>query len=200
MSVALPIQPLPEPDREERSELDESVLEACRRRDPKALRLWVARYERPVFAFLSRSLGSGSHVEDLAQEVFVRAFAALDRFDPEGPARLTTWMLSIAWRVAQEARRKRAVPTLHPADAARFVHDPGTPEERHDRREIVRAFERAAAQLPEEQLDAFVLAEFHGLSMAEIAQVLEVPEATVKTRIFRAREKLRKLLAPIREA
>ena len=200
MSVALPIEPLLISAPDERGELDASVLEACRRREPQALRLWVTRYERPVFAFLSRSLGSGPHVEDLAQEVFVRAFSALERFDPKGPARLTTWMLSIAWRVAQEARRKRAVPAMHPADAAHFVHDPGTPEERHDRWEIARAFERAARKLPEDQLDAFVLAEFHGLSMAEIADVLEVPEATVKTRIFRARDKLRKLLAPIREA
>ena len=201
MSVALPFQPLMAPVADEdRMELDEEVLHRCQRRDPQALRLWVSRYEKPVFAFLSRALGSGPHVEDLAQEVFVRAFAALDRFDPRGSARLTTWMLAIAWRVAQEARRKRAVPPMDPEDAARFVHDPGTPEQGHARQEIARAFERAALQLPSEQLDAFVLAEFHGLTMSEVADVLGVPEATAKTRLFRAREKLRKLLAPIREA
>jgi RNA polymerase sigma-70 factor, ECF subfamily len=201
MSAALHFQPILAPVVDvDRDELEESVIEACRRRDPQALRTWVSRYERPVFAFLSRSLGSGPHIEDLAQEVFVRAFAALDRFDPHGPARLTTWMLSIAWRVAQEARRKRAVPPMHPADAAHFVHDPGTPEQRHARQELAHAFEQAASQLPEDQLDVFVLAEFHGLTMSEIANMLGVPEATVKTRLFRAREKLRKLLAPIREA
>lgn len=200
MSAALRVQPIEQAHPEAGQELDIAVIEACRARDPKALRVWVARYERPVFAFLSRSLGAGPHVEDLAQEVFARAFTALDRFDPNGPARLSTWMLGIARRVAQEQRRKRAIPLLHPADVAKLVHDPGTPDQAHDRRCIAEAFERAAAQLSEDQLDAFLLAEFHGLSMSEIASILEVPESTAKTRLHRAKEKLRKLLTPLREA
>ncbi len=182
-----------------REELDASVIEACRRRDPKALHRWVSRYERMVFAYLSRSLGRGSHVEDLAQEVFLRAFSALPRFEPDGSARLSTWMLGIAWRVVQEWRRKRPAQFIDPADAEVLLHASGDPEQGHGQRELALAIERAAAQLPVDQLDAFVLAEFHGLTMSEVAGVLGVPENTVKTRLFRAKEKLRKLLAPVRE-
>lgn len=182
-----------------REELEPDVIEACRRRDPKALHIWVSRYERMVFAFLSRTLGPGPHVEDLAQEVFMRAFAVLDRFDPRGPAKLSTWMLAFGWRVAQEARRKRVAVSVDPSVAAEYLVDPSDPEQRQVLQELVHALQHAASQLPPDQLDVFVLAEFHGLSMSELASVLEVPENTVKTRLFRAKEKLRKLLALERE-
>lgn len=199
MNATLSLQHVLPPIDGTREELELDVIEACRRRDPKALHIWVSRYERVVFAFLSRSLGSGPHVEDLAQEVFVRAFAALDRFDPRGPAKLSTWMLAFAWRVAQEARRKRVTAPVDPSDAAVLLLDPSDPEQRQGRRELAHALQEAASQLPPDQLDVFVLAEFHGLSMSELASVLDVPENTVKTRLFRAKEKLRKLLAPERE-
>jgi DNA-directed RNA polymerase specialized sigma24 family protein len=64
-----------------------------------------------VFAYLSRTLGAGPHVEDLAQEVFLRACRGLAAFDANGAARPSTWLLTIASRVAIDARRKRHVPT-----------------------------------------------------------------------------------------
>src|SRR5579859_5748235 len=88
-------------------ELDAATLEGCRARDPEALRRFVVRYQRMVFAFFSRTLGSGPHVEDLAQETFLRAFRALPRFDVTGPARPSTWLLTIATRLVQDERRKR---------------------------------------------------------------------------------------------
>jgi RNA polymerase sigma-70 factor (ECF subfamily) len=71
----------------------------------------------------------------------------------------------------------------------------GTPETSFSRGELAGAIERAAAALPEEQRMALVLADYHGLSTAEMAAAMEVPEATVKTRLFRAREKMRIALA-----
>jgi RNA polymerase sigma-70 factor (ECF subfamily) len=174
-------------------EIDRATLARCRLRDPAALRQFVLRYQPHVFAFLSRALGRGPHVEDLAQEVFLRASQALGRFDPDGPARLSTWLLTIAARVAADARKKRKLP-LVPPQLGLGVADPATPETEARRRELAGALELAARQLPDDQLDAFVLAEFHDLSMAEIAQVLGVPENTAKTRLFRARERLRALL------
>lgn len=182
-----------------RSELDPATIEACRRGDPVALRRFVITYERPVFAFLSRSLGAGPHVEDLAQEVFLRAYRALHRFDPAGPARLSTWLLTIARSVAMDARKRRR-PKAVPLREATVPVDPATPETERRRREIARAFERAAAELSPDQRDAFVLAQFHGLSMAEIAEMLGIPENTVRTRLFRARRRLRTLLHEVREA
>ena len=93
-----------------RAELETETLEACRTGDPKALRRFVVRYEPVVFAFLSRTLGPGPHVEDLAQEVFLKAFRAVTRFVPDGPARASTWLLTIATRVAIDARKRKRVP------------------------------------------------------------------------------------------
>lgn len=89
-------------------ELNPRTLARCRAKDPVAFRAFVVRYERPVFALVSRLLGRGPHVQDVAQEAFVRAYEAFPRFDPEGPARPSTWLLTIATRVALDwARRER---------------------------------------------------------------------------------------------
>jgi RNA polymerase sigma-70 factor (ECF subfamily) len=184
-----------------RRELDAGTLAACRAGDPAAIRAFVIHYQGLVFAFLSRSLGRGPHVEDLAQEVFLRACRALPDFDGQGSARLSTWLLTIASRLAIAARRKRHVPTapLDPELSGRSGLDSATPETERARRELGRALEAAAAQLPPDQRDAFVLAELHGLDMNELARVLDVPENTAKTRLFRARARLRELLRDIWE-
>jgi RNA polymerase sigma-70 factor (ECF subfamily) len=179
-------------------ELEPSVLEGCRTGDAQALRAFVARYQGVVFAFLSRALGAGPHVEDLAQEVFLRACRALPHFDGAGPARPSTWLLTIASHVAIDARRKRRVP-VQPLEPDVAVAGPDTPETERRRVEIGRAVARAAAALPDEQRDVFVLAEFHGLDMNEIGSVLSIPEGTAKTRLFRARERLRALLKGVWE-
>jgi len=181
------------------AELDTATIEACRRGDSVALKRFVVTYQRQVFAFLSRSLGGGTHIEDLAQEVFLRAYRALPRFEPSGPARLSTWLLTIARSVILDARKRRRLRVV-PLQDSMEATDPNTPETERRRREIARAFERAAAQLSSEQRDVFVLAQFHGQSMAEIAAVLGIPENTVRTRLFRARERLRTLLREVREA
>jgi RNA polymerase sigma-70 factor, ECF subfamily len=199
MVTLLEMQPMaPSPIAAASSELDMDWIERCRTRDPAALRQFVAQYHHMVFAFLSRTLGPGPHVEDLAQEVFLRASQALPRFNASGPARLSTWLLTIASHAASDARKRRHL-RLVPTDQGLRVPDPATPETEARRREIGTALARAAAQLTDQQRDVFVLAEFHGLTMAEIGSVLSVPENTVKQRLFRARERLRELLAAVRE-
>jgi len=179
-------------------ELGRDVLERCRRRDPVAFRAFVGRYERPVFALLSRILGRGPHVEDLAQEAFLRAFRAFPKFDLDARAKPSTWLLTIATRLALDAK-KRATLTTVPIDAAANVGGAATPETERARAELRMSIERAAAALPEDQRVAFVLAEFHALSIAEIATIVEAPEATVKTRLFRARARLQTSLGNLVE-
>jgi RNA polymerase sigma-70 factor (ECF subfamily) len=171
-------------------EIDRSTLARLRARDEMAFRAFVVRYERPVFALLSRMLGRGPHVEDIAQETFLRAFRALPKFDPEGAARPSTWLLTIATRLALDARKRHVVPTTTLDDASAIALS-DTPEGDRARRELGRAIERAASELPDDQRAAFVLAELHGFTMAELARALLVPEATAKTKLFRAREKMR---------
>jgi len=158
-----------------------------------AFRAFVVRYQRMVFALLSRMLGHGPEVEDLAQETFVRAYKAFPDFDPNGSAKPSTWLLTIATRLALDSRKKKNVANASIDDAG-DVTTGSTPEITAARRELGQAIAEAASTLPDEQRAALILAEIHGLSIAEIASALEVPENTAKTRLFRAREKMREAL------
>jgi RNA polymerase sigma-70 factor (ECF subfamily) len=175
-------------------ELDRRTLDRCRAKDPIAFRALVVRYERAVFALLSRMLGRGPHVQDLAQDTFLRAYEALPRFDPEGPARLSTWLLTIATRLALDWAKRRDVdpPLVMPPAAP-------TPETLGARRELARAIERAAQGLTVEQRAVFLLADLHELSVPEIALAVGVAEGTVKSRLSRAREHMRAALLPLRK-
>src|SRR5262245_41485036 len=105
MTPALLDSPAP-PAPPRAAELARDVLVRCRARDPMAFRAFVVRYERPVFALLSRLLGRGPHVEDLAQEAFLRAFRAFPTFDVDRDAKPSTWILTIATRLALDARKQ----------------------------------------------------------------------------------------------
>ncbi len=187
---------------EREDELDPGVLQRCRQGDPLAFRAFVVRFEKPVFALLSRVLGRGPHVEDLAQETFLKAYRALPRFDPEGPAQVSTWLFTIATRTAIDAVRKRRVSERALADS--LQHEPevehaDTPERQAELTRMRRAIGEALGDLPVDQRAAFVLFEIHGLSLPEVAEALDIPAATAKTRVFRARKKLEDALAAFKE-
>lgn len=178
-------------------ELAGSVLVRCRERDPVALRAFVERYQRAVFALLSRMLGPVPEVEDLAQETFLRAFRALPSFDPHGAARPSTWLLTIATRLALDRfRRQSHESTLGHSES--LAATPASPERALEHSELRRAIARAVEALPIDQRAAFVLSEFHALSIADIARALDASESTVKTRLFRARARLSQALAQYR--
>ena len=161
------------------------------------MRAFIARYEQVVFAVLSRIVTHRDDVQDLAQETFLRAIHSVGRFDATKKAKLSTWLCTIATRVAldhlrKEQTRKRLTPMLSAVDRR-------TPERLSKDQELRKAIQVAVEALPGDQRAAFVLAEFHGLSHREIGEAINAPEATVKTRLFRAREKLRHTLAKFRE-
>src|SRR5262245_43138219 len=91
------------------SELSHAILARCVAGDAAALHAFVTHYQVAVFALLSRLLGRGPHVEDLAQETFLRAFRALPDFDLNGAARPSTWLLTIGTRLALDVRRRNGV-------------------------------------------------------------------------------------------
>jgi RNA polymerase sigma-70 factor, ECF subfamily len=203
IALAVPFVDAPDPRAPDAAssrvlELDGATLVRCKSRDPMAFRAFVVRYERAVFALLSRLLGRRPDLEDLAQETFLRAFRAFPAFDIEGAARPSTWLLTIATRLALDLRKRRSGTEESFAVAPELRVD-ATPETERARRALGRSIEAAAAQLSDDQRAAFVLAEFHGLSMGEIARALDVPEATAKTRLFRAREAMREALKGERE-
>lgn len=174
-----------------RTELDRETLERVKRGDRDAFLAFVRCYERPLFAFLSRWLGCGTHVEDIAQDTFVRAHQAIARFDADGSARLSTWLFAIATRLAIDRGRKEGRSHDAPNDPGAA---PQTPEHEASRKQLGNALREAIESVPEEFRAIFVLVEFHDLSLRDAANVLSIREATAKTRLFRAREKLRDLL------
>jgi len=174
-------------------EIAPGLLLRCQAGEPAALRAFVECYQRAVFALLSRTIGRHPEVEDLAQETFLRAIRALPTFDADGAARLSTWLLTIATRLALDACRKRTR-EQRPALAA----DPmsaSTPEHEAQRAQLRDAITSAIDELPSDQRAAFVLAEFHGFAIEDIATALRTRKSTVKTRLFRARAKLSRALA-----
>ncbi len=181
-------------------ELDDVSLSLARRGDERACRRLVEIYERAVFALLSRLLLSHrALVEDLAQETFLRVFRALPGFVSDGPARLSTWILTIATRLALDELKRRR-PASAPFELAARVPTAGDPERRLDDGRLRRALEAALAELPAEQRAVFVLREHHELAYEEIARSLEVDVGTVKSRLFRARTSLRARLMEVRDA
>jgi RNA polymerase sigma-70 factor (ECF subfamily) len=157
--------------------------------DTEAFRLLVVRYQRPLFGFI-RNLVPGPDGEDIAQDVFLAAFANLASFDPSR-AGFSTWLFTIARNRCLAALKKR-----RPVLCARLPEraDSRTPDVEASEEEWFRRLDDALEQLPVEQRTAFVLAELQGLAHDEIARMEGVSVGTVKSRLSRAREKLRALL------
>ena len=174
------------------AEVDDVTLKRAQRGDERAWRDLIARFERPVHALIWRLLvGRAQHrAEDLTQETFVRVLRALPGFDPAGRASLSSWILTIATRLALNELRR-------PDHRELAAEPPGT--ERADapleRQRLGAALARAVAQLPEGQRAVFVLREYHGLDYEEIAAALEIDAGTVSSRLTRARAAMRAALA-----
>ncbi|MHC4472819.1 MAG: sigma-70 family RNA polymerase sigma factor [Planctomycetota bacterium] len=169
---------------------DASVITRVRSGDREAFRVLVERYQSALLALL-RSLMPGIHDrEDAAQESFLAAFDNLDRFD-ETRGSFRAWLFRIARnRALNELKRRRPEP--HPA-AVESAASAGRPADRGDFPEL----DRALASLPTALRSAFVLAEIHGLTYEEVALIEQAPLGTVKSRIHRARERLRAALARV---
>ena len=194
LAIARPID-LAEP--RAAADADPAMVRGCQAGDPGAFRRFVLLHQDLVLAFLSRVLGAGgagSATEDLAQDVFLRAYRAFPSYDPSRGARLSTWLLTIARNAALDARKRRRLPEA-PLDEESLASPSLDPERLREQAELGQAIALAAERLSLEQREVFVLAEFHGLPMDEIAQVVGAPTNTVKARLFRARERLRELLS-----
>lgn len=177
-------------------ELDSVTLLRARRGERDAFTALVVFYQRSIFALLSRllyGLRDASLVEDLAQETFLRVHRALPDFDPNGTARLSTWILTIATRLGiDELRRRR--PVVVPLQAAEAIPAPDRADAVAVRNQQRRAIEAAIAELSADHRATFLLREAHGLEYEEIARALDVDLGTVKSRLFRAKDQLRAAL------
>jgi len=173
------------------------------RRDAEFTRLVDAEGAR-LLAFGRRFCGDGSDAEDLVQETFAHAYRAFDQL--EEPAHARAWLYTIARRACQRMHRRRSgeparlesLAELEPRAGETMPELPGERGDPHGERlraEARERVERALAGLPDPFRQTLVLAEIAELTTAETAAVLGIKEATVKTRLHRARLKLRQVLA-----
>jgi RNA polymerase sigma-70 factor, ECF subfamily len=175
---------------------DESALVAgaCAG-DRDACRTLVRRYERAVFSQLRGVLmpsGRAGVVEDLAQETFLRAFRALPRYTSDGRAKFSTWLLTIATRLALNELRRRPGATMTLDSVEHWATDDTDPS--RDAPLVGRAIESAVQALSPPLRAAFMLRELHGFEYSEISEALGVDLGTVKSRLSRARARLREAL------
>jgi RNA polymerase sigma-70 factor (ECF subfamily) len=188
-------------DSGELEELDELTLARAQRGDRAAQTALIERYQRPVFSLLSRMLrGQRTLTEDLAQDTFLRVLRALPGFDVGGRARLSTWVLTIATRLALDHLRRREPPLTLPTDDGTIPSHLPQPDQDADRRVLAAALARAVEELGAPFRAAFLLREVHGLSYEQIALALEIDPGTVKSRLARARAALQAALAQVHDA
>jgi len=168
--------------------------------DPRARRSFVRTHQRAVFGVIARVLGrrgTRELVEDLAQETFLRAFRSLPRFDPRGAAKVSTWVLRIATNAAIDELRKKPRELDGDGDAIDRLPGPESTDAEARRRQMAILVQDALEELSPEYRAAFVLRAFHDHSHAEIADALGVEVGTVKSRIARARSRLKAALAEV---
>jgi RNA polymerase sigma-70 factor (ECF subfamily) len=155
----------------------------------------MRRYKHPVVNFVFRMLGNAQDADEIAQDVFVRVYQNLDTYRPE--TKFSTWLFALARNAAIDRLRWRARhPTESIESAPETSASSGTAED-VSAREIGEQIAAAVAKLPEDQRTAIVLAEYHGMSYAEIAAVMRCSEKSVESRLYRAKQTLRERLQPL---
>ncbi len=180
------------------------LVEAAKAGDQNSFGILVDAYQDRIYGYLSRMLSDPTEAEDVAQETFVRAYRSLNRF--RGASSFHTWLYRIASNLAIDVARKRkrqdgaAYSLDAPVEVGDDEYDRGIPDESNapeqitEQREVQQTVRRAMSELPEKLRDVIVLYELQGESYEDIAETLDVPLGTVKSRLFNARGQLKEKL------
>ena len=183
---------------------DQQLVQRVQSGDKSAFNLLVLKYQHRVLKLVSRFVNDAAEAEDVAQEAFIKAYRAIPSF--RGDSAFYTWLYRIAINTAKNtlvSNRRRPVDfDLDLQDPDQYerqarLKDADTPEGVMLTEEIREVVERAMEQLPEDLRTAIVLRELEGLSYEEIAEAMDCPVGTVRSRIFRAREAIDKKLKPL---
>jgi RNA polymerase sigma-70 factor, ECF subfamily len=184
---------------------DEDLVRRLSGGDSLALRQLMDRYEGPLHGYLCRLLASPQDAEDLFQDTFVRVLRHAGRFDAKRAFR--PWLYSIATNLARNTFRSRSYRDAVPLDrddgdgsalVAQLAGRSERPGDALERDEAARQVRAAVDDLPEKGRAALVLFYYQGLSYDEVAEALEIPVGTVKSRIHNAMARLSQALGPAR--
>ena len=185
-------------------EVDQVLVERAQRGEKQAFELLVVKYQRRLVRLLSRFIRDAAEVEDVAQEAFIKAYRALPSF--RGDSAFYTWLYRIGINTAKNhlVSMGRRAPTTTSVDNEEAegledgdqLREMNTPEAELMTRQIAATVNMTMDELPEELRTAITLREIEGLSYEEIAEIMNCPIGTVRSRIFRAREAIAEKLKP----
>lgn len=186
-------------------EIDQQLVERAQRGDKHAFGLLVSKYQRKLGRLLSRFIRDSTEVEDVTQEAFIKAYRALPTF--RGDSAFYTWLYRIGINTAKNylvalGRRAPTTTIMDIEDAESLedgdqLRDLNTPENQLMSRQVAETVNQSLEQLPEELRTAITLREIEGLSYEDIANIMNCPIGTVRSRIFRAREAIAEKLRPL---
>ena len=185
-------------------QMDRELVQRVQDGDSAAFDLLVRKYQHRIVALIGRYVADWSECQDVAQEAFLRAYRALGSF--RGDAQFYTWLHRIAVNTAKNhlvaSNRRPPTGDIDVADAEQFdsgirLRDNDTPERELMRQQMEQTVMRAVEALPEELRVAITLREVEGMSYEDIAEKMDCPIGTVRSRIFRAREAIDQELRPL---
>ncbi len=189
---------------------DQELVRLCLKSDERAARELVDRFQRPVFSLVYRMVRDRELAEDLTQEVFVRTFNNLQRYDRS--YKFSSWLFKIAYNLTVDYLRKKRVKTIsihgspdavtperQEATSLALESDTESPAAMTESKELAGYLEEAIGKLRPEYRTAILLRHVEGRAYEEIADIMDVPLGTVKTYIFRARRELREHLGDLHD-
>lgn len=186
------------------AQADKELVERVKNGDKKAFDLLVLKYQQKVANIVSRFIRDKNEVFDVSQEAFIKAYRAIPNF--RGDSAFYTWLYRIATNTAKNhlAAKSRRPPTddveaetAEQLDSGARLKEYATPEHLLLEDEIARAIRQAVNDLPEDLRTAITLRELEGLSYDEIAEAMDCPIGTVRSRIFRARDAIDNKIKPL---
>jgi len=186
------------------AQVDQLLVERVQKGDKQAFDLLIGKYQHRIVSLVARYVSDHTEAQDVAQEAFIKAYRAIDRF--RGDSAFYTWLYRIAINTAKNwlvARKRRPPSTdIDAADAEQYdlesrLKEQGTPENELMREEIKRTVYDTIAELPDDLRTAIMLREMEGMSYEDIAITMDCPIGTVRSRIFRAREAIDEKLKPL---
>jgi RNA polymerase sigma-70 factor (ECF subfamily) len=183
---------------------DQALVKRVQKGDQRAFDLLVLKYQHKVIGVVSRYVRNRADMEDIAQEAFIKAYRALPNF--RGDSAFYTWLYRIAINTAKNhlvSQSRRPPATDVDAQDAEYLYgdsdlqDIQNPENLLFSEELKQVVDRAIKELPDDLRTAVTLREYDGLSYEEIAEVMECPVGTVRSRIFRGREAIENEIQPL---
>ncbi len=186
------------------AELDQELVQRVQQGDKAAYDVLVIKYQHKIVQLVNRFVKDPSEAQDVAQEAFIKAYRALGSF--RGDSAFYTWLYRIAINTAKNylvsRSRRYSDYEVDVQDAEQVENAPqlkgmDTPDSVLMNEQIINAIKSAIEKLPDEMRTAIMLREFEGMSYEEIAQAMDCPVGTVRSRIFRAREAIDEKLTPL---